>query len=251
MISDFFRTFVAGILSPTAFLGYLLIISCILLWKGKIRSGTILVSICAVFFFILGTSPLKTLLYSASEFEPNPDPGEYKYVVVLGARIFPNEKHPVSSQLNASLLARVSYGVSLVHAKKDAVLIVTGNGAGNVLEADLMAKMAYELGLPPEKVIVEAESMNTRDHPIYLRPILKQDKFLIVTSANHMNRALINFKAHGLEGTPAPTDYNNKKKSSLDAESFIMRGENFSAMDRWMTEMYSLSWTFVRKVFNI
>lgn len=251
MLSDFFRTVIAGILSPTAFLGYILIISCILLWKGKTRIGTILVSICALFFFILSTSPLKTILYSASEYEPNQNLGDYKYVVVLGARIFSNEAHPTSSQLNASLLARISYGVSLVVAKKDSVLIVTGNGAGNIPEAHLMAKMAFELGLPHEKVILEAESMNTRDHPLYLKPILKQDKFLIVTSAYHMDRALINFKAHGLEGTPAPTDYINKKKSPLDAESFIMRGENLSAMDRWMTEMYSLSWTFVRKVFNI
>lgn len=251
MISDFFRTFIAGILSPTAFIGYLLILSSILLWKGKTKTGTILVSICAGMFFLFSTSPLKTLLYSTTEFEPNQKFGDYKYVVVLGARIFPNEKHPVSSQLNASLLTRISYGVSLVQAKKDAVLVVTGNGAGDVLEADLMAKMAYELGVPREKVIVEAESMNTRDHPIYIKSIVKSEKFLIVTSANHMNRALINFKAHGLEGTPAPTDYINKKKISLDAESFIMRGENFSAMDRWVTEMYSLSWTFVRKVINI
>ncbi len=196
-------------------------------------------------FLLLSTAPLKTLLYSFLEVPSSPLPQDYRYVVVLGGKIFPNDNHPVSSQLTASVLGRLSYGVALTLKNSDAMLVVTGNGSGEVPEAIRMKEFAMGLGVPEGRIIVEKESMNTSDHPVYLKSILKNQKFLIVTSAYHMKRALFNFRAHGLDGFPAPTDYMNKKSGGLAADSFIMRGENLSLMDRFVTEIYSTIWTLL------
>lgn len=250
MISEIFRTYVAGILSPTAFLGFLLILSTLLLWKKKIRSAKYLLTAATLVFTMLATSPLKTLLYSLMEVEGNSVNNDYDYVVVLGGRIFPNDNHPVSSQITASLLSRLSYGVALTLRRPDSKLILTGSGPGEVPEAILMKKFANEMGLSNERIILEQESMNTSEHPLYLKSILKDKKFLIVTSAYHMKRALIHFRAHGLEGAPAPTDYMNKDQDGLGLGSMIPRGENFSAMDRVFTELYSTIWTSIKLIFN-
>lgn len=250
MISDIFRTYVAGLLSPTSFLGVMLIISTILFWKGKTRIGKVLVTFSTVFYILLSTGPLKTISYSIFETERQTLPQDYRYVVVLGGKIFPNETHPLSSQISSSLLSRLSHGVYLTLKNPESKLIVTGNGAGEIQEALLMKEFALQMGLPPERIIVEDKSMNTQDHPVYLEPILKNQTFLLVTSAYHMKRALKNFRAHGLEGIPAPTDYMNKDQSGITAESFIMRGENLSLNDRLMTETYSTIWTAIRMAFK-
>ena len=249
MISEFFRTYIAGLLSPTSFLGVMLIIGTILLWKKKQRSGKIIITISAIGFLLLTTAPLKTILYSFIEVPAVKIPSDYKYVVVLGGKIFPNDAHPVSSQLTPSVLGRLSHGVALTLKNPDSILIVTGNGSGEVPEAIRMKEFAQGLGVPEERIVVEKESMNTSEHPVYLKSILKDQKFLIVTSAYHMKRALLNFRAHGLEGIPAPTDYMNKRSDGLEADSIIMRGENLSAMDRIMTEFYSTIWTAIRKTY--
>lgn len=250
MISDIFRTYVAGLLSPTSFLGILLIISTLLLWKGKLKTGKVLVTITTGLFILLSTGPVKTIFYSLFEAETKVAPEDYQYVVVLGGKIFPNEAHPLSSQISPSLLSRLSHGVALTLRNPESKLIVTGNGAGEIEEAQLMKNFALQMGVSPDRIIVEDKSMNTQDHPVYLEPILKGKKFLLVTSAYHMRRAIRNFRAHGLEGTPAPTDYMNKDQEGISAESFIMRGENLSLIDRLMTETYSTIWTAIRMAFN-
>lgn len=251
MISEIFRTYITGgLLSPTSFFGILLIISAILLWMKKFRAGKILVTLAAVLFVLMSTAFMKQSLFSFLETDPAPLPQDYDYVVVLGARTFPHKTHPISSQISPSLLARLTYGVELTLKKPGSILVVTGNGAGEVPEADLMKEFALRMGLPEERVIAEKESMNTKEHPVYLRPIVQDRKFLIVTSAYHMKRALKNFRAHKLEGFPAPTDYRNKSEDLVGKGSFIMRGENLSALDRWMTEMYSTIWTHIRMALN-
>lgn len=244
MISEIFRTYVAGLLSPTFFTGLCLILGTILLWKNKL-AGKILVTISAVLFILISTAPLRYSFYKITETDPSPIPQDYKYVVVLGGKITPNADHPVASQISGTLLSRLSHGISLVQARPGSILIVTGKP-----EQELMEKYALQMGVPKERLIVEKESVNTMDHPKYLLSILKDQKFVLVTSANHMKRSLSNFEALGLHGYPAPTDYANKK-DSLDLESLIMKGENFAMMDKWFTELYSTMWTYVRRAFNI
>jgi uncharacterized SAM-binding protein YcdF (DUF218 family) len=249
MYSEIFRTYVAGLLSPTAFVGLCFLLGTLFLWRGKLRRGRGFVTLGLVGFFLLGTAPLRYLLYSVLEADPREVSEDYKYVVVLAAKIFPNPAHPTASQLSPSLLNRLATGIALVQRNPRALLVLTGNGAGPVPEAVIMEHFARELGVPAARIIVEDKSMNTRDHPVYLRPILKDEKFVVVTSAYHMRRALRNFEANGLYGIPAPTDYMRKK--GLDGEGLIVRGENFAAMDRWMTEAYSTTWNLIRMTLNL
>lgn len=247
MFSEIGRTYIAGLLSPTSFIGLALLVATILLWKKKVVIAKWIVTVCAVGFLILATAPLRYSLYSGLEDSPQTIPNDYEYVVVLGGKIFPHENHPISSQITPSLLSRLSHAASMVIARPDVKLILTGNGAESKTEAEVMESFALQMGIAKDRIILEKKSMNTADHPIYLKSILQGKKFVIVTSAYHMKRAMELFRRHGLEGYAAPTDYQNKQ--NLGLSSFIMRGENLSAMDRLFTELYSSLWQKIKSLF--
>ncbi len=237
MLSEIGRTYIAGLLSPTSFIGLILIVGVVLLWKGRVRVAKLALTVAAVCFVISTLAPLKYSLYSGLEESYSPVPNDYKFVVVLGGKIYPHDHQPVSSQITPSLLSRLSHAIALVKKKPDATLVLTGNGAESKTEAEVMEAFALEMGVEKNKIFVEKKSMNTQDHPLYLKSLLQGKKFVIVTSAYHMKRAVGLFRAQGLEGYPSPTDYQNKHP--LGASSFVMRGENLAALDRVVTEFYS------------
>lgn len=249
MVSEVFRTYINAVLGPTSLIGFVLILGLILLWKDQIKQARMLVTIGVSAFVICTLAPLRFQLYGLIESPPGKISKPYKYVVVLGARTFPREGHPISSQLSPSLMARMVEGVRLVHENPQSTLIVTGNGAGPQPEANLMLEAAVAMGISRNRIIAERESMNTKDHPVYLKPILKDDAFVMVTSAYHMARAIKNFEAHGLRPIPMPTDFVNKQANPFGLQNLIMRGENLSALDRWFSELYSRIWTFIRMTF--
>jgi uncharacterized SAM-binding protein YcdF (DUF218 family) len=249
MVSEIFRTYINPFFAPTSLIGIILIVGCVLLWKNKIKPAKIFISLGVVGYVLCSLAPLRFALYSLIESSHEKVTRPYKYVVVLGAKTFYRPDYPISSQLSPSLMARVIEGVRLVHENPESILIVTGNGAGEVPEANLMYEAALALGIAKERIIVDRESMNTKDHPVYLKPILKNEAFVMVTSAYHMERAIKNFRTHGLNPIPMATDYINKQPSPFTLENMIMRGENFAALDRWVSEMYSRLWTFIRMTF--
>jgi uncharacterized SAM-binding protein YcdF (DUF218 family) len=71
---------------------------------------------------------------------------------------------------------------------------------------DTMKDALVRLGVPPDRIIVENKSTNTRDEATIVAgmlPSLGADRVVIVTSAIHMRRAVGMFRAVGIEGIPA------------------------------------------------
>ena len=64
-----------------------------------------------------------------------------------------------------------------------------------------------EWGVESEDIVLETKATDTKDHPIYVKEIVGRDRFILVTSASHMPRAMALFRQHGMEPIPAPTDY--------------------------------------------
>jgi uncharacterized SAM-binding protein YcdF (DUF218 family) len=246
MWSEFFRTYAAGVLSPTFILGVAFIVGIVFLWKGKLKISKYLLTLSVFLFIVLSTAPIRYGLFQIFESKYQKlETGDFDYVVVLGGKVFPREDHPTSSQITSHLLARVVEGVRLTHRNPKTKLIVTGHGAMSVPEAVLMQELAISLGIDESRIIAEKESMNTADHPRFLKSILTGKKFAVVTSAYHMDRALSLFAEQGLIGTPAPTDFINKA-DFLAPRSLLPRGENFTLIDIWFQEFYSRVWNTIR-----
>ena len=77
-------------------------------------------------------------------------------------------------------------------------------------ESQVLADQLVLLGVPREKVIVEAKAMNTRENATYSAEIARArgfSKVLIVTSAFHMHRALACYRRAGMNVDTLPVDF--------------------------------------------
>ena len=73
-------------------------------------------------------------------------------------------------------------------------------------EAGLMAQQLEQLGVPAGHIIKEEKSANTHDHALFVPPLLKQhgiEQFVLVTSQQHIARALATFRAAGANPVPS------------------------------------------------
>lgn len=77
-------------------------------------------------------------------------------------------------------------------------------------EAEISARILKSLGVSEEKIITETKSINTAQNARYSAAILREMKFskpLLVTSAFHMNRAMLNFNLQRFKPIAYPTDF--------------------------------------------
>ena len=135
---------------------------------------------------------------------------DIRYIVVLGGGISYSERLPITSQFYPSSLVRIAEGVRLYLKlnKDNAVkLIVSGGGNYPVTSAELMARLSEEFGIKKEDIIIEKNSYTTYDEAINIKPMVKDERFFLVTSAGHMPRSMALFKNIGLHPIAVPTDH--------------------------------------------
>ena len=109
---------------------------------------------------------------------------------------------------------RAWFGAQLYRAGRAPVLILSGGNSewssADEPEADAMQAFENDLGVPASAILLEDKSRNTQENAQYTKQLITEhrlDKILLVTSALHMPRALMLFRAQGIDAIPAPTDF--------------------------------------------
>lgn len=108
--------------------------------------------------------------------------------------------------LQKATLQRVFSGVALWHRHPHARLVFAGGGERGVREADAMASLAMQLGVPRAAIQREARSHDTWENArnvAALTPSVPR-RIWLVTSPLHMPRALGAFRAWGFDACAAP-----------------------------------------------
>lgn len=134
-------------------------------------------------------------------------------VVVLGGVTAAPIPPRLSVEVNGSF-DRLLHGVRLWKSERAPVLVLSGGViaylvGSDVPEAEQMAVMAGELGVPDAALLLETRSRNTRENAVYTARLLAErglERVLLVTSASHMRRACGAFARVGVDVVPAPTD---------------------------------------------
>ncbi|MGC4082441.1 MAG: YdcF family protein [Vicinamibacterales bacterium] len=93
----------------------------------------------------------------------------------------------------------------------EADYIISSGGVGILSQrarasGTVMADILRNLGIPSDRIVVEATSRNTRDEAVIVRSMLEQhpvDHVVLVTSQFHMRRSVGTFRAVGIEPIPA------------------------------------------------
>ncbi|ERJ95053.1 hypothetical protein HMPREF1992_00865 [Selenomonas sp. oral taxon 892 str. F0426] len=77
-------------------------------------------------------------------------------------------------------------------------------------EAEIARRVLLSLGVPDEMIYVETRSLTTGQNARYSAEILRSEGFthpILVTSAFHLPRSVLNFEKEGVAVTPYPADF--------------------------------------------
>lgn len=128
------------------------------------------------------------------------------YVVVLGSGYAPHDDVPVVAALDQQGLARVVEGVRLFRRLKEARLVVSGGAApGTTASALGYAQLARDLGVDNASLLILDKPRNTEAEARAVAAAMGGARFLLVTSASHMPRAVRLMERAGTHPIAAPT----------------------------------------------
>lgn len=141
-------------------------------------------------------------------------PAQVAGIIVLGgAELADLTALYTAPQLNSGA-ERLTEAMALALRHPEARVIFTG-GSGNLrggaAGTTVATRLFAELGLAPDRLILESASRNTAENAAFTRDLLQPkpgERWLLVTSAYHMPRAVAVFCAAGWRGiVPWPVDF--------------------------------------------
>jgi uncharacterized SAM-binding protein YcdF (DUF218 family) len=228
---------------PSNLLILLAVAGTVMLFSKHVRAARALLFVSMLAIVVLGLSPLSRMLFHVleSRFPPwnasGPAPTGF---IILGGAIDPD----ISADRNAVSLTdaaeRLTIVPELARRYPGARIIYTGGNAslfGGPLEATYAAQLLTSFGIPPRRLELEARSRNTLENAVYTKAMVAPkpgERWVMVTSAFHMPRAMAAFRGVGFEVEAFPVDWQTGSGDSLlwPFRSFVGGLETTDALAR-------------------
>lgn len=152
-------------------------------------------------------------------------------IVVFGGNTQANRSNWFEPLNRATAIDRIDRAQSLYQAgKAPRILLSGGANEGKVSEAQMLARLLRQRGIPDSAILLENESRNTYENARFTDLTMRGHKLrsvLLVTSALHMPRALGSLEKRGVQVTAANS-----------APQIFLPTSN--APDLWMPHLRSL-----------
>jgi uncharacterized SAM-binding protein YcdF (DUF218 family) len=184
------------------------------------RMGRALMVLSLVMFALAGLSPLgNALIIPLDERFPPWDAsrGAPDGIIVLGGAVTPDVSLARNDGVLNEAAERITATVELARRYPDARIIYSGGDAsfgfdgGN--ESEVALRLFERLGPARGRVVAEDQSRNTRENALFARRIAApkpNERWLLVTSAYHMPRAMGVFRQVGFVVEPYPVDWRTR-----------------------------------------
>ena len=218
-----------------SFLGLLLI-----LLTKKQRAGKIMVVVGISILTLLSFDPISSALLA---------PLEHQYDAYLS-------KKPMEDEINENqypvkyvvVLSRgLIEGIRIYRNNPGSKLIIScGFESGPYPAAKRMAEIIKVIGIDEDDIMIESESRDTKDQAHFIKLIVDNDPFILVTSAFHMPRSMALFKKLGMEPSPAPAVYLTGKKKGLNLSSFFPSTSALRKSELAFHEYLGILWAKLR-----
>ena len=237
------------LIQPSSVILLLILFSTLLLWTRWAWAGRRMVLLGALLFLVCGLSPLGYALYvpleerfARADLEKIKPDG----IIVLGGA----EETLVAEARNVPALneagERILEAAMLAWRFPKTRVVFTG-GTANVIygggtEADSARAHMISLGLSPDRLILEDKSRDTYENALYSRVLLAPkpgERWLLVTSAGHMPRAVGCFRSLGFNVLPWPVDYRTRGKQDM-SRMFDKPSQGLRRVDRAAREWIGL-----------
>lgn len=221
-----------------------------LLIFGRIRIARVLLALALAGLWVAATPAFSNWIGLRLELRYPPVPIEAlpqaDAIILLGGiagwRGPPSVTPDFGSGVDRALLA-----ARLYHAGKAPRIVVSAGMLPWVSrrqpEAEVLAGLLGELGVPRTALLLDARSANTHQNAIETAAIFRREGLrtgLLVTSGIHMPRALETFRAQGLDVTPATTDIHGVTGARLGLLSLLPQAESLSHTTYVIKEMIGL-----------
>jgi uncharacterized SAM-binding protein YcdF (DUF218 family) len=215
---------------PSTFIALLIGYGSILIWTGWARWGRRFVSVGAVLLLLAGLSPLGNALilpledrFPRTNLQAPPPPTGF---IVLGGAETPliglARGVPAVNEAAERLLEAVALARQFPYAK----FAISGGDAGIVYksgaEATSTAALLESMGIAPDRLILKTLSRDTYENVVNLKTELgglglldPGSRWVLITSAHHMPRAMGVFGKVGLKVEAWPVDYRTRGRADL------------------------------------
>ncbi len=181
-----------------------------------LRTGRRLLVVSVILIAVIGVLPIGNALIMPLEARfPQWDPtqGPPSGIIVLGGTI--NPKLSVArNQISLDEAAeRVTSAVELARKYPTARIVFSGGYSDLKIgptESDLAARLVESLGVPRDRIALETHSRNTAENAAFTKRLVAPkpgERWLLITSAMHMPRAMGSFHQAGFPVEAYPVDY--------------------------------------------
>jgi uncharacterized SAM-binding protein YcdF (DUF218 family) len=210
--------FVGYVLQPSVLLLVFLLAALVALWLGRSRLAGWLLAGGVAILVAGGVLPLANwlLLPLEQRFQrPDISTGKIDGIIVLGGAVDPRISKARNVQAFNEAGERMTEALVLARRHPDAKLVFTGGSAAifypSAKESDGAKLLFQDFGLgDPARLVLEDRSRNTWENAVFTKALVKPQpgqRWLLVTSASHMPRAIGNFRKAGFDVEPWPVDY--------------------------------------------
>lgn len=135
-------------------------------------------------------------------------------IIVLGGAVDERIAHDRGQVSLNEAAERMTEAVALARLYPRARLVFSGGSNAllhaSIKEARVARELWTELGVPESRMAFEDQSRNTYENAVFTQKLVhpqKDERWLLITSAYHMPRAIGIFRALGMDPIAYPVDY--------------------------------------------
>ncbi len=215
----------------------------------KQRALAIFLSVVGICWVLAWSLPATTLflgglLESRHPYKDPKDLPRADVIVVFGGQTQGNRANWFEPYNRATAIDRIDRAEALYLAGRAPRILLSGRAReGKVSEAQIMARILRQRGIPDSALLLENDSRNTSENARFTDITMRGQKLksaLLVTSALHMPRALASLEKRGIKVTSAGS-----------APQIVLPVSN--APDIWLPQLRSLdaSRTIIKEYLGI
>jgi uncharacterized SAM-binding protein YcdF (DUF218 family) len=204
--------------TPSNLLISLILLGLLLALVRRLRSFGIGMSLVVTLATItLGLLPIASYLLLPLEerFPPFRDDGKpVDGIVLLGGSVEAADSASRGMIVSNESAERVLDTIELAHRYPKARILISGGGGtvfgDGAAESPIIAAYLRSVGIDPSRILVEDRSRTTSENAVFARELAKPregERWLLVTSAWHMPRAVGVFEKAEFPVTPYPVDF--------------------------------------------
>ncbi|NJM34367.1 MAG: YdcF family protein [Rhodomicrobium sp.] len=213
-------------LQPSTFLVILFALGFALYWSGRRTAGFRIVLAAAAIYAFIGLTPLANAMMFALERHydrpPEAEIGQVDGIVVLGGVIDALVSVSRDEIALNEAAERLTEAAALAYRFPKARIVISGGDGALVYKSGSEALIAQEffarIGIDPARITLETKSRTTSENAAFSKAVIDPkpgERWLLVTSAFHMARAMGCFRAVSFDVIPYPVDFRTRGREDL------------------------------------